>query len=41
MKSETETNHKRFLSIRNNLRVARGDGVGEWGNWTMDIKEDM
>ena len=38
MKSEKETNHKRVLTIGNKLRVAGGEG---WGNWVMDIGEGM
>ena len=31
---------KRLLIIGNKLRVAGGEGGGEWGNWVMDMKED-
>ena len=36
---EREANHKRFLIIRNKLRVAGGDLAGGWSNWVMGIKE--
>ena len=41
MKSERETNHKRFLIIGNKLRVARGEGGWGLGNWVMGIKEGI
>ena len=41
MKLERETNHNRLLTIGNKLRVAGGEGVGERGDWVIDIKEGM
>ena len=39
MRTKREANHKRLLIIGSRLRVAGGKGLGEWGNWVMDIKK--
>ena len=39
MKTETEANNKKLLTIGNKLKVAGGMGMRESGNWVMGIKE--
>ena len=40
LKSKRETKHKRLLIIQNELRAAGGEGMGGWGHWVMDLKEN-
>ena len=37
---EGEVNHERLQTLKNNLRVLKGQGVGGWGNQVVGIRED-
>ena len=36
---EGEVNHERLWTLKNNLRVLKGPGVGSWGNQVVGIRE--
>ena len=40
-KLEGEVNHERLWTLKNNLRVLKGWGVGGWGNQLVGVREGM
>ena len=38
---EEEVNHERLWTLKNNLRVFKGWGFGDWGNQVVGIGEGM
>ena len=36
---EGDLNHERLWTLKNNLRVLKGQGVGGWGSQVVGIKE--
>ena len=38
-RQERETNHKRFLTIENKLRIDKLEVSGRWARWVMGTKE--